>query len=106
MIHHCVFFSFRPECGQDQRTEILSGLEALIGEVPGMVSFAAGANADFESKSQQYTDGFIAVFEDQDALAAYATNPRHVELGGQLAESCVNGHSGIIVFDLVESDEA
>lgn len=101
MIHHCVFFTFSDDVVDSVRSDILESLAALVDGIPGMVSFAFGPNADFEQKSSEYRDGFVAVFEDHHALDRYATDPRHLELGQRLVASSVGGGDGIIVFDIV-----
>ncbi len=101
MIHHCVFFTFRSEVEQTEQDDLLRSLAELVEHIPGMKSFAFGPNADFEQKSEAYSHGFVAVFESRDALARYANDPRHVELGRRLVGSCVNGGDGIAVFDIV-----
>ncbi len=103
MIHHCVFFTFSDACDQSERDEIIVSLARLVDEIPGMVSLSFGPNADFEQKSEQYRDGFVAVFADRDALALYAANPKHLELGQRLVTNCVDGSDGVIVFDIVSS---
>ncbi len=101
MIHHCVFLNFDPTCGRSERDEKLLGFASIVDEVPGMLSYIAGPNADFESKSEAYSDGFVATFTDRDAMLAYDANARHVEFGQWLVANCVGGHRGIIVFDIV-----
>lgn len=101
MIHHCVFLSFKPTCEAPERQRLLSGFLPIVDEIPGMLSFSAGPNADFEAKTEQYSDGFVAVFADREAMVAYETNSRHIELGRQLVENCVGGYDGILVFDIV-----
>ena len=102
-IHHCVFFTFSDDIGQSDRDHILGSLAQLVEHVPGMVSLDFGPNADFERKSEIYQDGFVAVFEDREALARYANDPRHLALGQRLVDNCTNGGDGIIVFDIVSS---
>lgn len=103
MIHHCVFFTFRDEVDQTDRTDLLSSLANLVDHIAGMTSFAFGPNADFEGKSPLHRDGFVAVFEHRDALVRYATDPRHLELGRRLVDSSVGGADGVMVFDIVSS---
>ncbi len=42
----------------------------------------------------------MASFANQAALQIYANHPQHIALGAQLVNMCVNGHHGIMVFDL------
>ena len=57
-------------------------------------------NLDFENNSPEFGYGFVATFANRTALQRYANDPQHMTLGGRLVEMCVNGHHGIIVFDL------
>lgn len=101
MIHHCVFFTFRDDCDQGERDDILLRLARLEDRIPGLLSFSAGPNADFEQKSQEYGHGFVAVFVDREALALYATDPEHLGLGQRLVAGSVGGPDGVVVFDIV-----
>lgn len=103
VIHHCVFLDFRTDCDRRERDDILASLARLVDEIPGLLSLTFGPNADFEGKSQKYSDGFVAVFVDRESLALYATHPDHLELGRKLTANCVDGSEGIIVFDVVSS---
>lgn len=80
---------------------MLSGFRSIVDEVPGMLSYSAGPNADFESKTEDYGDGFVAVFVDRAAMEAYEANSRHIEFGRKLVANCAGGHHGILVFDIV-----
>lgn len=104
MLRHCVFLNFDAAHSVDERMKILAELGALVEEVDGMVSFEFGPNLDFEQKSPNYREGFIASFRDHAALSAYADHPVHQALGARLVEMCVGGHDGIIVFDLDVAD--
>lgn len=103
MIHHCVFFTFEDDTDQGERDDIFHSLAQLVDDIPGMLSLSFGPNADFEQKSQQYRDGFVAAFADRESLASYAANPKHLDLGRRLVSNCVNGGEGIVVFDIVSS---
>lgn len=101
MINHCVFLTFRDDTDQTERDDIFVSLARLVEDIPGMLSLSFGPNADFEDKSEQYSDGFVAAFVSREALAVYAEHPKHLELGKRLVANCVNGGDGIIVFDIV-----
>tara|TARA_R110000751_G_scaffold234229_9_gene335793 strand:+ start:97590 stop:97904 length:315 start_codon:yes stop_codon:yes gene_type:complete len=104
MLRHCVFLNFDAAHSGEARMKILAELGALVKEVDGMVGFEYGPNLDFEQKSPNYREGFIASFRDHAALSAYAEHPVHQALGARLAEMCVGGFDGIIVFDLDVAD--
>lgn len=100
MLKHCVFLNFKPECVKADCTEVFERLSGLTKEIEGLESVEYGKNLDFENKSTEYSDGFIATFTDLQALLEYAAHPEHVKAGSRLVEMCVGGYGGIIVFDL------
>ena len=100
MLKHCVFVNFQTSHSREDRNSVMAGFAEVANDVPGMIDFCFGANLDFENKSADYGDGFIATFQDRDAHLAYERHPRHVALGFKLVSMCVDGFDGIIVFDL------
>ena len=100
MLAHCVFLNFAKEHSAEARMNVLRDLAALKDQIDGMDGFLFGPNLDFENKSPDHKEGFICLFRDKAALEAYASNPRHQELGGQLVSMCVGGVDGIVVYDL------
>ena len=100
MLKHCVFLHFKPEYSTAEQTAVLRELAGLTDVVEGLVSVEYGENLDFEGKSPDYGQGFIATFTNSKALEQYASHPEHQRLGHRLVEMCVGGADGIIVFDL------
>ena len=100
MLEHCVFCAIRPDVSQDEVDAVMSRLRALSTEVPGMGSFRAGPNRDYEGKSAAWTFGFIITFTDRAAHLQYDANPLHKAAGAALCDLCVGGYAGITVFDL------
>lgn len=101
MILHCVFCTFRADTDTDARQAILSDLQRFSLTLEGVLGFDHGANADYEGKSPQITDGFVIRFRDRQALAIYADHPTHKALGARLCDLCEGGTDGIMVVDLV-----
>ena len=100
MILHCVFCHFRDDISEADKTAALKALEAFSLTLDGVESFKFGPNKDFEKKSQDYDQGFVIGFANEDALHHYAEHPTHKKLGSKLAQLCQGGGDGIIVFDL------
>ena len=100
MLKHCVFVNFQTRHSQAARHSVLAGFARVANDVPGMLDFCFGANLDFEAKSADYSDGFIATFKDRNAHLTYESHPHHVALGSTLVSMCVGGLDGIIIFDL------
>ena len=100
MIKHCVFLNFKSEISESEQFDVFEGLSNLKNQVEGLNDFEYGNNLDFEQKSADYNSGFIASFENRQALLEYNENPEHALLGSKLVSMCKGGHKGIIVFDI------
>ncbi len=100
MLKHCVFLNFRTEVSESEQFDIFEGLSMLKDQIEGWVEFEYGNNLDFEHKSADYNSGFIASFENRQALLEYNEHPEHALLGSKLVSMCKGGHQGIIVFDI------
>ena len=100
MIKHCVFLNFKSEISESEQFDIFEGLSNLKNQIEGLNDFEYGNNLDFEQKSANYNSGFIASFENHQALLEYNENPEHALLGSKLVSMCKGGHQGIIVFDI------
>lgn len=100
MLKHCVFLNFKLGYTEAEHTEIFEQLSSLSNEIDGLKSVEYGKNLDFENKSSEYSDGFIATFSNREAHLQYEAHPVHVKAGARLVEMCVGGGDGIIVFDL------
>ena len=100
MIKHCVFLNFKSEISESEQFDVFEGLSNLKNQVEGLNDFEYGNNLDFEQKSADYNSGFIASFENRQALLEYNEHPEHALLGSKLVSMCKGGHKGIIVFDI------
>ena len=100
MIQHCVFINFRPELTAAAKLALWAELQALVGQVPGLREVRAGANARYEDLDHGFADGFIAVFDSPQALAAYQAHPAHQATGAKLVQAALGGLQGLMVFDL------
>lgn len=99
MIEHVVMLGLKDASDLSDCRDVMEGLERLTGEIPGFVSLTHGVNIDMEGKSPGYPYGFIARFEDRDALARYAADARHQALGARLVALC-GGPDRITVYDI------
>ena len=100
MIKHCVFLNFKSETSESEQFDIFEGLSNLKNQIEGLNDFEYGNNLDFEQKSADFNSGFIASFENHQALLEYNEHPEHALLGSKLVSMCKGGHQGIIVFDI------
>lgn len=100
MIRHCVFLRLSPKADTAELDKIMLDLEDLVRRLEGCSGFRAGPNRDYENKTPEYPYGFTLDAENAEALAAYAVDPEHQELGGRLVDLCEGGGGGILVFDI------
>lgn len=79
MVKHIILWTLKDEYTQAQKKEIRAGikegLEGLKGQIPGMIDISVRTDYLPTSTVDVMLD---TTFEDADALAAYAKNPKHV----------------------------
>ena len=100
MIRHCVFVKFRADVSSDQRAEIYTELNALVGQIDGLLSADFGANVSPEGLAKGFNDGFIMDLVDAEARDRYLVHPAHQAAGAKLVAALDGGLDGLIVFDL------
>lgn len=72
MIRHIVMWKFRPDTEREQE-QFLSGLRALQGVIPQLVSSEVGRNVN----GGEYDAALISEFRSFEDLEAYKNDPRH-----------------------------
>jgi hypothetical protein len=100
MIRHVVLFKFRSGVSADERAEIYAGLNALVGQIEGLLSAAFGPNISPEGLGQGFNDGFIMDFVDAAARDRYLPHPAHQAAGAKLVAALEGGVQGLVVFDM------
>ena len=76
-VKHCVLVRVRPEVPEAEIAAAFDSLAALVGQVPGLLTFSGGRNHSPEAAGQRYTHGFVMEFSDERARDAYLPDPRH-----------------------------
>ena len=104
MIRHVVLFKFRSGVSADERAEIYAGLDALVGQIDGLLSATFGPNISPEGLGQGFNDGFIMDFADAAARDRYLPHPAHQAAGARLVAALEGGTDGLIVFDMKVGD--
>jgi len=87
MLTHIVVWKYKPELSDEQRREHIELLRRLPGVIPGIQSFAVGA--DVLGLPRSYHTGLVAVFRDRAGLDAYTVHPDHAavaDLGRTISE--------------------
>jgi hypothetical protein len=100
MIRHCVFVKFRSGVSADERAEIYAGLNALVGQVDGLLGADFGPNISPEGLAQGFNDGFIMDLADAAARDRYLVDPAHQAAGSKLVAALEGGRDGLVVFDM------
>lgn len=76
MVKHIILWKLKEEHNNiDVKQGIKSGLESLIGKIPGLVEICV------QTKSLPSSNADVmlySVFENEDALKGYAVHPEHV----------------------------
>lgn len=75
MIRHVVLFRWKDSFTEEIRASWLTGLDAMRGNIPGMLRLVHGPDVMHTEKSWDHV--IIADFVDRDALAVYNTHPLH-----------------------------
>lgn len=80
MIKHVILWKLKDEIPEADRAgkiaEAKARLESLAGKIPGLLSITVHTGALASSSADMMLD---SAFTDAEALAAYQTNPLHVE---------------------------
>jgi hypothetical protein len=76
-VKHLVLVKVRQGVSESEIAEAFDALGALVGQVPGLLSFSAGRNHSPEAAGQTYTHAFVMEFADVASRDAYLPDPRH-----------------------------
>ncbi len=76
-VRHIVLVKVRTEVSENEVASAMAELGALVGEIPGLLSFVWGRNDSSEAAGKAHTHGFIMEFVDVAARDAYLPDPRH-----------------------------
>ena len=106
MIRHCVFVKFRSGVSKDERADIYAGLNALVGQIDGLLSADFGPNISPEGQNKGFNDGFIMDLADEAARDRYLVDPAHQAAGSRLVAALEGGVEGLMVFDMQMPDAA
>ena len=81
MVKHIILWQLKDEFTAEEKTAIKagmkSGLEGLLGQIPGLTEIKVQTEGLPSSNAEVM---LYTVFETADALKTYATHPAHVEV--------------------------
>lgn len=82
MVKHIILWTLKEELSETEKQQIKqgikAGLEALVGQVPGLL--ACKVNIDGRLASSNCDVMLDSTLESPEALKAYATHPAHVDV--------------------------
>lgn len=84
MVKHIILWTLK-EMSEDEKakvkSEIKTGLEALVGKVPGLVDVKVNIDGRLASSNADLM--LDSTLESAEALAAYAKHPEHVKVADE-----------------------
>ena len=99
MIRHVVLVRFREGVAPGEIAAIFDDLAGLRRHLPGMKSFACGANVSPEGLARGFSHAFTVDFEDAAARDSYLALPEHEAAGARLVKAAEGGLAGLTVLD-------
>jgi hypothetical protein len=96
VISHIVLLKSNPTAPADAIERLRHALADLVGVIPGLISFAWGANVSPEGKGQGYDLGFVMEFDSAASRDDYLPHPAHVAVFPLVDAVAVD----VLVYDL------
>ncbi len=91
MLTHIVCWKYKAETTDDQRSDHIDALRALVGVIPEIVTFDVGS--DILHLDRSFDTGLVSTFADREALDRYTVHPEHQKvaaMGKDVAEKVVS----------------
>ena len=81
MVRHVIVWTLKDDYSEEEKAEIKAGikagLEGLAGKIPGLVEIKVNTDKLASSSGDAMLD---SLFENEEALKGYSSNPLHVEV--------------------------
>ncbi|WP_416428782.1 Dabb family protein [Paenarthrobacter nicotinovorans] len=78
MIRHAVLFKFKPDFPTADKAAWMAGLDAMDGNIPGLLNLTHGADIFQQERSFDYA--IVADFAAAEDIEVYNTHPLHEPL--------------------------
>jgi len=102
MIRHVIVWTLKDELSDSEKEAVKAGikegLEGLNGKIPGLIEIRVNGDKLASSSGDAMLD---SLFEDEDALKAYSSNPLHVAVADSKVRPFVKIRSS---FDYIVSE--
>ena len=81
MVKHVILWQLKDELSEEEKkqvkADIKAGLEGLTGKIPGLIEIKVNTDKLASSSGDAMLD---SLFESEEALKNYSSNPLHVEV--------------------------
>ena len=95
MTRHFGVFKFNSDITPEKIDECFSTMQAMVDEIPGLLSMENGPYKSDEGLNEDFTHGFIMTFDSPESRDAYLPHPIHEKVKN-LVIPCLEK---VIVFD-------
>lgn len=77
MVRHYGVFKFKPEVTAAQIDECFIAMKGMVGQIPGLQEVEHGPYDSPEGLNEDFTHGFIMMFDTAGSRDAYLPHPVH-----------------------------
>jgi len=95
MTRHFGVFQFKNDVSKAQIEECFTTMQAMVGQIPGLVSMEHGPYKSPEGMNDGFSHGFIMTFDSPESRDAYLPHPVHEEV----KDLVVPRLERVVVFD-------
>jgi hypothetical protein len=95
MTRHFGVFQFNADVTAAKIEECFNTMQAMVGQIPGLLSMEHGPYKSDEGLNDGFTHGFIMTFDSPESRDAYLPHPIH-ERVKELVIPCL---ARVVVFD-------
>ncbi len=80
LVRHFGVFQFKPEISEEQIDECFAAMQAMVGQIDGLLTMENGPYKSDEGLNDGFTHGFIMTFSSPEARDAYLPHPVHLKV--------------------------
>lgn len=95
MTRHFGMFQFKEGVGVKEIENCFAAMQAMVGEIPGLLKMEHGPYDSSEGFNDGYTHGFIMTFDSPESRESYLPHPIHEKV----KELVIPQLERVVVFD-------
>lgn len=97
MVRHFGVFEFHSNISSQEIDECFAVMQAMVGQIPGLLSMEHGPYNGNEGMNDTFTHGFLMNFDSEESRDKYLPHPLHEEVKSFVVPRLKR----VIVFDIV-----